>query len=463
MLTNYLNTAYSCRVRAPTVNVLFGGFSASSISKLQLVCTTLILYSFLLVLRPNSQRNSELHYLPCTLNTFTMRALILAAENCTAEVRDVPTPEPSTNETIVRVHAIALNPVDALYTFKPLAPPTSDSVNPRVVGSDFSGVVTRLNPDVLSHVSVGDRVAGFLQGASSVNFRPGAFAEYVAVPCDLVWKIPESMSFEEASGLSLCGLTAAMALFGQDRLGVNAPWNMQAEPGELEESTKEKKRTLLIYGASTSVGIYAAQLLQHTKEKFKLIGTASPKHFQWLREQPYAFDHLIDYRSNWVEEIWRFTNGEGLDLAFDCVSEGMTVEMVSNLIKTQGRLAVVRSLQGGAWASAEALPVQPSYGAVWEGLGEDVLYKGMHLPANAKARAFAVDFYKWLSKTGNVIIKPHAIRVMPGGLEKIVDDGFQLLGPGLMTDRIVGRTESWMRPVAAEKLVYRVSDGSVPS
>jgi len=85
------------------------------------------------------------------------------------------------------------------------------------------------------------------------------------------------------------------------------------------------------------------------------------------------------------------------------------------------------------------------------------LYKGMHLPANAEARAFAVDFYKWLSKTGKVILKPHAIRVMPGGLEKVVNDGFQLLGPGLMTDRILGRTESWMRPVAAEKLVYRIN------
>jgi len=386
-----------------------------------------------------------------------MRALVLAAESCTAGVREVPAPRASTNEIIVRVHAIGLNPVDALYTFKPLAPPTSGLECPRVVGSDFAGVVTELSQDVPGHVSVGDRVAGFLQGASSVNFRPGAFAEYIVVPCDLVWKIPESMSFEEASGLSLCGLTAAMALFGRDRLSINAPWDTQTEAETVEESAKEKRRTLLIYGASTSVGIYAAQLLQHTKEKFKLIGTASSKHFQWLREQPYAYDHLIDYRSDWADEIWRLTNGKGLDLAFDCVSEGQTVEVASKLMKPQGRLAVVRSLQGGAWTSAGVLPVQPSYGAVWEGLGEEVSYKGMHLPANAEARAFAVDFYKWLSKTGEVILKPHAIRVMPGGLEKVVNDGFQLLGPGLMTDRVLGRTESWMRPVAAEKLVYRIN------
>ncbi|KAJ9658105.1 hypothetical protein H2198_003943 [Neophaeococcomyces mojaviensis] len=384
-----------------------------------------------------------------------MRALVLAPESCTAAVQEVPTPNASTNEIIVRVHAVALNPVDALYTFNPLAPPTADPANLRVVGSDFAGVVTKLGPDVPSHVKVNDRVAGFLQGASSVNFRPGAFAEFVVVPWDLIWKIPESMSFEEASGISLCGLTAAQALFGQNRLGVTAPWYVQPEPELSIENKKESRRTLLIYGASTSVGIYTAQLLRHTKEKFRLVGVASSKHFQWLSDQPYAYDHLVDYRSDWVGEVRKLTDSGGLDLAFDCISEGKTVESISELMEPQGRLAVVRSLQGGAWKSAGKLPIQPSYGAVWEGLGKEVVYKGMHLPANAEARAFAVDFYQWLSNQGDPVLKPHAIRMMPGGLERIVDDGFQLLGSGLMTDRVGGRTEDWMRPVTAEKLVYR--------
>ena len=42
---------------------------------------------------------------------------------------------------------------------------------------------------------------------------------------------------------------------------------------------------------------------------------------------------------------------------------------------------------------------------------------------------------------------------MPGGLAKVVDDGFALLGSGSMQDRHP-RTESWMSPVNAEKLVY---------
>jgi hypothetical protein len=46
---------------------------------------------------------------------------------------------------------------------------------------------------------------------------------------------------------------------------------------------------------------------------------------------------------------------------------------------------------------------------------------------------------------------------MPGGLEKVVEDGFQLLGAGSVTDRQAKRPEEWMRPVSAEKLVYRIA------
>jgi hypothetical protein len=45
---------------------------------------------------------------------------------------------------------------------------------------------------------------------------------------------------------------------------------------------------------------------------------------------------------------------------------------------------------------------------------------------------------------------------MPGGLENVVPDGLALLGCGSMEDRNKERPEAWMRPVSAEKLVYRL-------
>lgn len=84
---------------------------------------------------------------------------------------------------------------------------------------------------------------------------------------------------------------------------------------------------------------------------------------------------------------------------------------------------------------------------------------GFSIPASPKARAFAVEFYKYLSSVnvGGRRFHPNPVRLMPGGLESIVNDGFALLGPGKMGDREVRRTDEWMRPVSAEKLVYKLA------
>lgn len=49
---------------------------------------------------------------------------------------------------------------------------------------------------------------------------------------------------------------------------------------------------------------------------------------------------------------------------------------------------------------------------------------------------------------------------MPGGLERIVPDAFTLIGSGKVADRVLREpefgSEPWMKPISAEKLVYRV-------
>jgi NADPH:quinone reductase-like Zn-dependent oxidoreductase len=101
-----------------------------------------------------------------------MRALVLNAEGKTAEVQDIQQTAPASNEILVRVIAISLNPIDPLYVAHPLAS------SGRTIGSDFAGRVEALGEqDSSANLSCGDRVAGFLQGACSVNERPGAFAE----------------------------------------------------------------------------------------------------------------------------------------------------------------------------------------------------------------------------------------------------------------------------------------------
>lgn len=376
-----------------------------------------------------------------------MKALVLDARRRTGTVRSIAKPTLSAGEVLIKVKAIALNPVDALYTAHPLG------TTGRVLGSDFAGTIDAVGPSVSSNIKPGARVAGFVQGASSINDHPGAFAEFVACPWDLVWHIG-NLSFEQAAAVSLCALTAAQALFL--RLGVPSPFSWSDQPQPKDPAPK----SIFIYGASTSVGLYAAQLVKQAGLATR-IGAASSKHFDVLRSSPYQYDHLVDYRSSdWPEQVRTFMGSDDVDLAYDCISEGSTVLNTTATLNEQDsntggapRVAVVRSREGGAWSTpvSELRGLEPSYGAVWEGLGADVEYAGMTLPVNPESRAFTVAFYHWLSEGGKLV--PNPVRVMPGGLERVVEDGFALLGSGGMGDR-KAQTEERMRPVSAEKLVY---------
>jgi NADPH:quinone reductase-like Zn-dependent oxidoreductase len=382
-----------------------------------------------------------------------MKALILDAERRTASVQDITKPVPKADEVLVQVHAVALNPVDALYVFNPLGS------TGRVVGSDFSGTIASIGEKVPSDcgLRLGTRVAGFCQGACSENDRPGAFAEYLVCPWDLLLTIPEEMEFEQAATLSLCGLTAAQAIY--HRLGLEAPFKWQTESSQSHRNNAAPTN-VFIYSASTSVAMYAAQLVHHSGEAtagtVKLLGTASERRFPMLKDQPYRYDHLIDYRDPaWLEKILSFTDNRGVQYAFDCISEGDSVLKVSQALEVDGKMAIVRSREGGAW-SGNGLRIEPSYGAVWAGLGEDVQYAGFRVPKSPEARAFAVGFFQWLSSGGN--LQPNPVRSMPGGLESIVEDGFALLGPDSMADRKSnrGQDKPWMRPISGEKLVYKI-------
>jgi NADPH:quinone reductase-like Zn-dependent oxidoreductase len=388
-------------------------------------------------------------------SSLTMKALILEAEARTANVRQISTPSPGAGEVLIKVEAISLNPIDPLYVEHPLAS------SGRTIGSDFAGKIDSLGPNIppAGNLKIGDRVAGFLQGACSVNDRPGAFAEYVVIPWDLVWKVPQSVKVEEAAGVSLVALTAAQGMWF--RLGLKAPFSYDEERilGEQPEDGSEMLN-FFIYGASTSVGLHAAQMVRLSAKAsgktIRLFGAASKARWDMLRSEPYGYDFLVDYRDkNWPEQVRELSGGAGMHMAYDCISEGDSVAKVSSTLTANGRSAIVRSRAGGAW-KADDLPVEPIYGAVWEGLGEEIQYQGFTVKQSPAARKFAAAFYQWLSEGAGSELIPVPIRSMPGGLEKVVEDGFKLLGPGSMEQRQIERSEEWMRPVSAEKLVYKL-------
>jgi NADPH:quinone reductase-like Zn-dependent oxidoreductase len=132
-----------------------------------------------------------------------MRALVLSTPRGTASLTTLPLPTPSPTQLLIRVHSIALNPIDPLYTTHPLDTTTAE----RVIGSDFAGTIVSLPSSIPLNCSlrVGDSVAGFLQGACSINVLSGAFAEYCVCEWDLVWRVPMEMPLEEAFVWIDCG------------------------------------------------------------------------------------------------------------------------------------------------------------------------------------------------------------------------------------------------------------------
>ncbi|KAL3440516.1 chaperonin 10-like protein [Aspergillus insuetus] len=398
-----------------------------------------------------------------------MDALILYPQKRSSSVLTIPTPTPGPGEVLIRIHAVAVNPVDQIYFADPIA-----AQEERVLGVDFAGEVVGRHSDLDAvddrRVITGERVAGFVQGANSVNRLPGAFAQYVVTPYDLLWSIPSTLSYEEACTVSMCALTAAQALF--PRFGLPGPFFTPEDVSLSEPSTVSADDgvvNVLINGSSSSLGYYAAQLVQvaatTSGRKFRLIGTARPSKHAFLSAPPYSYNHLFDYRDeSWPQKVREATRGIGIHYALDTISERNTVASVHSTLNAKGKYHVFRGQDGGMFHTRD-LDIQPVYGTVWEGLGHEVDYGGgLVFPAPPAARAFAVKFFEWLSSgfdDGRVLLQPNPVRRMPGGLERIVPDAFSLLS-GMVSVRSAagneeeGEGEEHMRPISGEKLVYSV-------
>ena len=93
-----------------------------------------------------------------------------------------------------------------------------------------------------------------------------------------------------------------------------------------------------------------------------------------LKAEPYSYSALVDYRDpDWTEQVRQLTDGKGVDVGVDCISEGKTVAGVCSVLRDDGKYAVFRAPAGGGY-SLDELRIKPIYGAVWEGLGAEIQY-----------------------------------------------------------------------------------------
>lgn len=123
------------------------------------------------------------------------------------EYGERPDPKVGPDTVLVKVRAAAVNPVD-WKAREGYLQGGLEAVFPVIPGWDVSGVVVQ--PGVaVDEFAVGDEVIGYVR---EDFLSRGTFAEYVAAPVRTLARKPLSLSFEEAAGLPLAGLTAYQVL-----------------------------------------------------------------------------------------------------------------------------------------------------------------------------------------------------------------------------------------------------------
>lgn len=185
---------------------------------------------------------------------------------------ELPQPKASGRDILVKVNAIAVNPVDCKIRKRM----SGEEGNYKVLGWDAVGEVIGKGEQV-SNFEIGDKV--YYAGALA---RQGCNAEYQLVDERIVGMKPKSLSDIEAAALPLTTITAYELLF--EHLAIK-----QQKP----ESNQTSNEIILVVGAAGGVGSILIQLAKAITGA-TIIATASRESSQaWVKEL--GADHVIDH------------------------------------------------------------------------------------------------------------------------------------------------------------------------
>ena len=244
-----------------------------------------------------------------------MKALIVDNTSGKPEMKpgEYPAPEPSPYELLVKIEATALNRADLLQ--KSGNYPVPDGVSP-ILGLEMAGRVEKTGEEV-TEFEEGDLVFGLLSG--------GGYAEYCTIPASHAMPMPESLSFEEAAGISETFLTAFQGLL----------WN-----GEIFD-----EETVLIHAGASGVGTSAIQIAKQIFNARVIVTAGSSQKLDLCRSL--GADLAINYKTeNFADVIEDETGKSSVDLILDFVGSPYWEKNI-RVLAMDGRM-VHLGLLGGA-------------------------------------------------------------------------------------------------------------------
>ena len=343
-----------------------------------------------------------------------MKALLLT-KYMELQVTDLPNPEIGPHDVLVRVRSCGICGSDV----HGLDGSTGRRIPPLVMGHEAAGVIAEVGRSV-TEWKEGDRVTfdstvscgrcAFCRrgdinlcnnrqvlGVSCGDYRRnGAFAEYVAVPENILYRLPEGLSFDHA------------AMIEAVSIGVHA---VNLTPHELGD-------TAVVVGAGMigQLTIQAAKVAGFSKVYAVDIDDAKLE-----RAKNLGADEAFNSKSsNVAAEIAARTNGQGADAVLEavgatdpiatsiaCVRKGGTVTLIGNIspkIEVNLQALVTRQIRlQGSCASSGEIP------ACIELLSKGAIRVDSMISARtplADAASWFDRLYKHEPNLGKVIVQP---------------------------------------------------------
>jgi 2-desacetyl-2-hydroxyethyl bacteriochlorophyllide A dehydrogenase len=252
---------------------------------------------------------------------------------------DLPMPQVSPHEVLIRVKACALNHLDLWIR---QGNPAYPIPLPHVSGSDVAGIVEQVgaqveNTSVGAHVFVSPGIScwncefclagrdNLCRSYSLMGAKlHGGYAEYVKVPFRNVLPIPENVTFEQAAAFPLVSVTASHMLFALAGL----------QHGE----------TVLVMGAGSGVGMMAVQLAKLAGAR---VLTTVGSDDKIPKAVILGADAVINHtKEKVVERVKLLTEGRGVDVVIEHIGPEVWDTCVESLAKG-GRLITCGATTGG--------------------------------------------------------------------------------------------------------------------